>query len=187
MDQSRTIDVPQVAPPSEEEQQQAEWWQGEDGTWYLRIHVEPGVQLYSPHPAVAEDGTVFTRRADLTEEQWAAMLARYPAWSEADDYAIGDLRRYDGSLYRCVQAHTAQSDWHPDVVPALWTVTHPPEITPRWVQPTGAQDAYDIGDRVIHATVEGVAWLWESKIDANTTEPDRDGDFHRWWEPIRAV
>ena len=37
---------------------------------------------------------------------------------------------------------------------------------PEWVQPTGAHDAYSIGDRV---TFEGQ--VWESKIDANTWSP----------------
>ena len=34
---------------------------------------------------------------------------------------IGDLREYEGIVYRCIQAHTTQAGWTPPVVPALWT------------------------------------------------------------------
>lgn len=49
---------------------------------------------------------------------------------------------------------------------------------PAWVQPTGAQDAYDTGDRV---TYQGV--VYESLIDANTTIPGSDP---RWWKQVAA-
>jgi hypothetical protein len=35
-------------------------------------------------------------------------------------YAIGAKVVYDGELYQCIQAHTSQSTWEPNVVPALW-------------------------------------------------------------------
>ena len=41
----------------------------------------------------------------------------------------------------------------------------PPEIEP-WVQPTGTQDAYNMGDQVTH---NGATWT--STVDANTWEP----------------
>lgn len=54
-----------------------------------------------------------------------------------------------------------------------------------WVQPTGASDAYSIGEEVTHAAPAFPEFnLWRSNIDANTTEPGTDGVFHRWWEPI---
>lgn len=45
----------------------------------------------------------------------------YPHWDGAAAYDVGDKVQYMGKLYRCLQAHTAQSDWTPDVVPSLWT------------------------------------------------------------------
>lgn len=36
-------------------------------------------------------------------------------------YTAGDRIRYNGKLYRVVQSHTSQSDWTPDVTPALYT------------------------------------------------------------------
>ena len=47
---------------------------------------------------------------------------------------------------------------------------------PEWVQPTGAHDAYNTGDRV---TFEGQEW--ESKIDANTWSPT---DYPDGWQLI---
>ena len=70
-------------------------------------------------------------------------------------------------MYKCVQAHTSQADWHPDVVPALWVEVPDPAIEwPEWKQPTGAQDAYNKGDEVTHNSAH-----WTSDIDANVYEP----------------
>lgn len=45
-----------------------------------------------------------------------------------------------------------------------------------WVQPSGAYDAYDEGDKVTH---NGKRYI--SKINGNTTEPGSDP---RWWEEV---
>ena len=34
---------------------------------------------------------------------------------------VGDLRTFEGTVYRVLQAHTTQADWAPPLVPALWT------------------------------------------------------------------
>lgn len=42
---------------------------------------------------------------------------------EADTgYNVGDRRRDDGKLYKCVTAHTSQVGWEPHNTPALWVV-----------------------------------------------------------------
>jgi hypothetical protein len=69
------------------------------------------------------------------------------------------------TIYKCVQAHTTQSDWTPDITPALWTVVSLDEF-PEWVQPQGAHDAYNQGDKVSHLEKH-----WVSDIDANVYEP----------------
>lgn len=43
-------------------------------------------------------------------------------WEVDTAYAVGDRRRYDSNVYKCLQAHTSQADWAPPVVPALWVV-----------------------------------------------------------------
>lgn len=46
----------------------------------------------------------------------------FPSWKESETVAVGDRKQYNGVLYKCVQAHTTQSDWTPDAIPSLWTV-----------------------------------------------------------------
>ena len=116
---------------------------------------------------------------DITEEQYADLLNVYPFYKVAYAYKINDLFQYLGKLYKVVQAHTSQSDWKPDTLPALYTVITPAGVIPEWKQPTGAQDAYKIGDKV---TYKGQ--VWESKINANTTVPDGDVPFNRYWKPL---
>lgn len=89
----------------------------------------------------------------------------FPMW-ELVSYSIGDRVQYNGTLYKCVQAHTAQSDWTPDATPALWVVVSIDEY-PEWVQPTGAHDAYNTGDKVSYNGKRYVC-----TIDANTYAPD---------------
>ena len=56
------------------------------------------------------------------------------------------------------------------MVPALWTEVAAPGEIPVWRQPTGAQDAYNIGDRVWYPDKDGT--VYESLIDANVYAPD---------------
>lgn len=86
-------------------------------------------------------------------------------WSPETAYAVDTRVQYRGGLYRCVQAHTSQEDWAPDITPALWTRMSLEEW-PEWVQPTGVHDAYNTGDKVRH---NGKHWV--SEVDANVWEP----------------
>ena len=88
----------------------------------------------------------------------------FPTW-ELVSYSVGDRVQYNGTLYKCVQAHTAQSDWTPDATPALWVIVSIDEY-PEWVQPTGAHDAYAKDSKVTH---NGKKWI--SSYDANVWEP----------------
>lgn len=89
----------------------------------------------------------------------------FPEFQAGTEYKVGDRVRYINLLYKCVQAHTSQPDWTPDVVPALWTVVSVDEW-PEWIQPTGAQDSYNMGDKVSHNDKH-----WVSTADANVWEP----------------
>lgn len=101
----------------------------------------------------------------LDDEQAETVTDLYPLWQSGVAYKVGDRRQYDGLLYRCVQDHTSQTDWTPSTVPALWVRTSTEEW-PEWIQPTGAQDAYEKGAKVSH---NGKHWI--SDIDANVYEP----------------
>ena len=58
----------------------------------------------------------------LTDEQAVGLVDSFPAWQVGVAYAVGVRLSYDGTLYRVIQAHTAQADWTPDIVPALFAV-----------------------------------------------------------------
>jgi len=98
-------------------------------------------------------------------EQYAGL---FPDWEPGLVVQAGEVYRWDGTLVEVIQGHTTQADWEPDDVPALFKIHRSPtaETPPDWVQPTGAHDAYAIGERV---TFEGQ--VWESVIDANTYSP----------------
>ena len=89
----------------------------------------------------------------------------YSKWESGKAYLVDERIRYEGALYRCVQAHTSQDDWAPPQAPALWTVVSLDEWS-EWVQPTGAQDAYQTGDKVSHNEKH-----WISAVDNNVWEP----------------
>src|SRR5437868_9936205 len=42
------------------------------------------------------------------------------AWKSGTSYTVGHFVTYHSAVYRCRQAHTAQSDWTPPATPALW-------------------------------------------------------------------
>ena len=109
----------------------------------------------------------------LTDEEALEGVELFPMWHSGHSYETGDRIQYDGVLYKCVQAHTAQDDWTPDITPALWVVVSVDEW-PEWVQPQGAHDAYSMGDKVSHAEKH-----WVSEMDANIYEPGVYG-----WEMV---
>ena len=91
----------------------------------------------------------------------------FAEWEPGIAYAVGQLRRYGDTLYKCVQAHTSQADWMPPATPALWAVTSDPaEEWPEWSQPLGAHDAYSAGDKVSHSGKH-----WTSSVDGNVWKP----------------
>ena len=85
----------------------------------------------------------------LDDETALTGVELFPMWAIGRAYAVDDRVQYGGILYKCVQAHTSQADWTPDITPALWVAVSIEEY-PEWVQPTGAHDAYNIGDKVTY-------------------------------------
>ena len=104
-------------------------------------------------------------RDAATDETALDAVDIYPAWRTDTAYTVDERISHEGRLYRCVQAHTSQAGWSPDLTPALWTRVSVEEW-PEWVQPTGAQDAYMAGDKVSH---NGRHWV--SAVDNNVWEP----------------
>lgn len=160
--------------------------QTNNGTWISNPTAEQiadaGWQVYTPPPVVPtpeeEPGYDQVMEAvkkmlkssadELSDEDALDVAALFPTWISkiGTSVSVGDRLWYDGKLYKVVQAHTAQSDWTPDVTPALFTEVSIEEF-PEWKQPTGAQDAYNAGDRVSYKGKH-----WESLIDGNIWAPD---------------
>lgn len=107
----------------------------------------------------------------------AQPMVMYDEWSaESVEYVSGDIRQYNGLLYRCVQAHTSQATWTPEAAASLWTrIADPAQEWPEWIQPTGAHNAYAQGAKVSH---NGKHWI--SDVGANVWEPGVYG----WTEQV---
>lgn len=105
----------------------------------------------------------------LDDEDALEAVELFPAWAVGKAYATDERIRYGEKLYRCVQAHTSQADWTPDAAPALWTEVAKPGEIPVWKQPTGAQDAYNKGDKVKYPDADGDVWV--SIVDSNVWQP----------------
>lgn len=145
----------------------------EDAETYLM-----GLKEYEPIPddeaalidaqeTIAEQANVIADISDiLTDEQAELMPSIYPEWAVYISYTLGKRVRYNDKLYRCVQAHISQEGWEPPNTPALWVRTAPEGEIPEWIQPTGAQDAYNTGDKVTHNSK-----TWQSTVDSNVWEP----------------
>lgn len=108
-----------------------------------------------------------TSAEGLPDEQAAQIPSLFDAWKPGEN-VTKDTRRYDatdGNLYACVQPHMTQTGWEPSLTPALWRRVSVEEW-PEWIQPTGAQDAYKLGDKVSHNENR-----WISLKNDNVWEP----------------
>lgn len=115
--------------------------------------------------------------ASLNDTEALETPELFPVWAVGVAYLVTERVRYDGVLYRCEQAHTSQEGWEPGQVQALWTEVAEPGTIPVWRQPTGAQDAYRIGDKVHYPDADGPVYV--CTIDYNIYAPDIAG-----WEEV---
>ena len=116
--------------------------------------------------AIAYRNKIETAASTMTDETALTAVELFPAWAIGRAYAVDDRVQHGSILYKCVQAHTSQADWTPDATPALWKTVSVDKY-PEWVQPTGAHDAYNIGDKV---TYNGQHYVCTS--DGNVYAPD---------------
>ena len=118
---------------------------------------------------------------DFSVNKAYALLKAMPEWEDAEDvidkwaagtaYYIGDRVMYQEQEYECIQSHTSQEGYEPDSTSALWKLYEEGgDGIPVWSQPTGAQDAYKMGDKVHYPDADGP--VYESLIDANVYSPE---------------
>lgn len=115
--------------------------------------------------------TIEELTVNLDDEKALEAVELFPAWKVGTQYQIDDRVRYDGVLYKVLQAHTSQADWTPDTAVSLFirVLIPEPSIIPVWEQPT-AENAYMTGDKVHYPTSEDS--IYESTIDNNVWSPE---------------
>lgn len=109
---------------------------------------------------LAESGQI----DDITASEQSML---FEEWKPKVNYVAGQRRNFDGVLYRCLQNHTSQVGWEPNVAVSLWVPTSDPaEEWPAWSQPISSVDAYSTGAKVSHKDAH-----WISGVDGNVWEP----------------
>ena len=108
-----------------------------------------------------------------------------PDWKPANYQTVGAPVRYEGQVYKVLQAHdsTSNPDWTPDTQPALWSVCHttdPAKAKP-WAEPQGTSGMYQLGEcyRADDGMVYRQIYDGGNVYDAAAT-PDR-------WETVEVV
>ena len=112
--------------------------------------------------------------ATLDDEKAVEVACVYDAWKVGKFYEIGERFTYgengvgDPQLYKVNQAHTSQADWLPDATAALYSPVGVAQSGyDEWSQPTGAHDAYNIGD-----IVDYNGTLYISNMNGNVFAPN---------------
>lgn len=134
-------------------------------------------QVLQDHTSAAEwtpdTATSLYKKIGVSEEG-------IPVWVQplgaTDAYNAGDVVMYNGQKY---QSLINANVWSPEAYPAGWKLLDGTEETPddpeepseetvpEWVQPTGAENAYNTGDVVMYNGQK-----YQSTIDGNTWSPD---------------
>ena len=113
---------------------------------------------------------------NLTDEQAVEVIELYMPWSVGEAVIVGDMRRDEGKLYRCLQAHTTAAEWKPAEVPALWVEIAPVGEYREIKDNMLATEAFALGE---------IGWyrnktdLYKSLIDANVYTPET---YPQGWE-----
>ena len=120
----------------------------------------------------------------LTSEEAMEIATVYPKYEIGKSYVIGEYFVYgvndvgDPQLYKVVQPHTSQTDWKPSDTPSLYEpIGLNEEGYPVWSKPSGAHDAYSIGD-----IVDYNGTLYKSLINGNVYSPD---EYPQGWETVK--
>ena len=57
---------------------------------------------------------------DIADDTALRMVEFYPEWASGVAYTAGYKVQRGGKLWRCLQAHTAQTGWEPENAASLW-------------------------------------------------------------------
>ena len=56
--------------------------------------------------AIAYRNKIETAASTMTDETALTAVELFPTWVVGKAYAVGDRAQHDGTLYKCIQAHT---------------------------------------------------------------------------------
>lgn len=114
---------------------------------------------------------VFVKLAEKGELD-EAVITDHPKlfieWDENWTGKAGTIVVCEGGLYRSIHdITTTAQNTKPSETPSMWTrIGNPQDEYPTWYQPTGAHDAYSLGDKVSHNDKH-----WVSTVNNNVWEP----------------
>lgn len=133
------------------------------------VPVEPMTEPYEQDILEAVKRMLASSVNEMSDEDALDVAALFPTWASkiGQQVVAGERLWYDAKLYKVVQPHTPQQEWTPDITPALYTEVSIEEW-PEFVQPTGAHDAYNTGDKV---TFEGKHYICQ--MDNCVWNPDQ--------------
>ena len=144
--------------------------------WLMYEMQEGRVQIMKTPMSIAF--VKLAEKGDIDEITASEHTDLFLPWATSTSYAIGDLRSYEGILYKCLQAHTSQDDWTPDVSSSLWKSLSINESgIPDWSQPISSSDVYNTGDEVMYNGVH-----YKSTIDNNVWSPEA---YPQGWEVVK--
>ena len=114
----------------------------------------------------------------LDDATISKLVDLFPPWKVGIDVEPPEVYAWNGTLVECIQPHTTQADWSPDVAESLWKI-HRTAEPQAWVQPTGEHDAYKMGDLALH---NGKTWQ-VTGVDANGNNVWEPG-VYGWTEVV---
>ena len=108
-----------------------------------------------------------------------------PEWKPANYQTVGAPVKFDGQVYKVLQAHdsTSNPDWTPAATPALWSICHTTNAAKAkpWIEPLGTSGMYYKDECYIDDS--GVIWrqVYDgSNVYNAEATPDR-------WEAVEVV
>ena len=110
----------------------------------------------------------------LTQGELDSLINLYDEWKENVSYSVSQYVRYEGRLYKVIQAHTSQFDWAPSSTESLYTLVQPQGVIEEWGVRNLATTPFMMGEQVIYTGV-----VYESTIDNNVWSPL---DYPQGWK-----
>ena len=125
------------------------------------------------------DVSVFATESELTTFIASMNATQFPPIPSVGEWCeINTVYQYGTDKAKCLQSHNRMS-YPIEETPALWLIIPTVADYPVWVQPTGAHDAYNIGDRVHFPDADSP--VYESLINANVWSPT---EYPAGWQLI---